>query len=220
MFTGLVEQQATLVRLSNNSLVIRPQRLLDNPVRGESIAVNGCCLTLERWTSSGEYEFHTMAETLKRTNLGSLKIGSFLNIERALKADARLGGHIVQGHIDTVGTVLSLGEVSDGDIELVISIPQSFAWELVEKGGIAIDGVSLTVAWVKEDSFAVRLIPETLSVTAIATRKKGDLVNLEGDIIGKYVKRMLQLSGAIPQDDNSSKKSNITWETLEEAGFL
>lgn len=220
MFTGLVEQQATLVRLSNNSLVIRPQRLLDNPVRGESIAVNGCCLTLERWTSSGEYEFHTMAETLKRTNLGSLKIGSFLNIERALKADARLGGHIVQGHIDTVGTVLSLGEVSDGDIELVISIPQSFAWELVEKGGIAIDGVSLTVAWVKEDSFAVRLIPETLSVTAIATRKKGDLVNLEGDIIGKYVKRMLQLSGAIPKDDNSSKKSNITWETLEEAGFL
>ena len=220
MFTGLVEQQATLVRLSNNSLVIRPQRLLDNPVRGESIAVNGCCLTLERWTSSGEYEFHTMAETLKRTNLGSLKIGSFLNIERALKADARLGGHIVQGHIDTVGTVLSLGEVSDGDIELVISIPQSFAWELVEKGGIAIDGVSLTVAWVKEDSFAVRLIPETLSVTAIATRKKGDRVNLEGDIIGKYVKRMLQLSGAIPQDDNSSKKSNITWETLEEAGFL
>ena len=220
MFTGLVEQQATLVRLSNNSLIIRPQRLLDNPVRGESIAVNGCCLTLERWTSSGEYEFHTMAETLKRTNLGSLKIGSFLNIERALKADARLGGHIVQGHIDTVGTVLSLGEVSDGDIELVISIPQSFAWELVEKGGIAIDGVSLTVAWVKEDSFAVRLIPETLSVTAIATRKKGDLVNLEGDIIGKYVKRMLQLSGAIPKDDNSSKKSNITWETLEEAGFL
>ena len=220
MFTGLVEQQATLVRLSNNSLVIRPQRLLDNPVRGESIAVNGCCLTLERWTPSGEYEFHTMAETLKRTNLGSLKIGSFLNIERALKADARLGGHIVQGHIDTVGTVLSLGKVSDGDIELVISIPQSFAWELVEKGGIAIDGVSLTVAWVKEDSFAVRLIPETLSVTAIATRKKGDLVNLEGDIIGKYVKRMLQLSGAIPQDDNSSKKSNITWETLEEAGFL
>ena len=220
MFTGLVEQQATLVLLSNNSLVIRPQRLLDNPVRGESIAVNGCCLTLERWTPSGEYEFHTMAETLKRTNLGSLKIGSFLNIERALKADARLGGHIVQGHIDTVGTVLSLGEVSDGDIELVISIPQSFAWELVEKGGIAIDGVSLTVAWVKEDSFAVRLIPETLSVTAIATRKKGDLVNLEGDIIGKYVKRMLQLSGAIPQDDNSSKKSNITWETLEEAGFL
>ena len=161
-----------------------------------------------------------MAETLKRTNLGSLKIGSFLNIERALKADARLGGHIVQGHIDTVGTVLSLGEVSDGDIELVISIPQSFAWELVEKGGIAIDGVSLTVAWVKEDSFAVRLIPETLSVTAIATRQKGDLVNLEGDIIGKYVKRMLQLSGAIPKDDNSSKKSNITWETLEEAGFL
>jgi riboflavin synthase len=220
MFTGLVEQQATLVRLSNNSLVIRPQRLLDNPVRGESIAVNGCCLTLEKWTPSGEYEFHTMAETLKRTNLGSFKPGAYLNIERALKADARLGGHIVQGHIDTVGTVLSLGEVSDGDIELVISIPQSFAWELVEKGGIAIDGVSLTVAWVKDDSFAVRLIPETLSVTAIAKRKKGDLVNLEGDIIGKYVRRMLELSGRIPTNETSHKKSNITWKTLEEAGFL
>ena len=91
---------------------------------------------------------------------------------------------------------------------------------MVEKGGIAIDGVSLTVAWVKDDSFAVRLIPETLSVTAIAKRKKGDLVNLEGDIIGKYVRRMLQLSGRIPNDESTSKQSNITWKTLEEAGFL
>ncbi len=215
MFTGLVEMTARLLGASGEHLQLRPLKPFRDPVFGESVAVNGCCLTLERELACGGLEFFMLAETRKRTNIGGLAPGALLNLERALKAGDRLGGHIVSGHIDATGEVLSFGKTADGDYELKVSLPELLAPELVPKGSIAIDGVSLTVVDVERDFFTVRLIPVTRGETALAERVPGSPVNLEGDILGKYVKRQLELRmGAGP------KKSDITMDTLREAGFL
>lgn len=213
MFTGLVEMTGTLVGCTGEHLRIRPGKVFENPVFGESVAVNGCCLTLERQLPNGELEFFTMAETLKRTNLGALKIGDAVNMERALKAGARLGGHIVSGHIDGTGEVLDFHRRPDGDYELKIALSAELAPEVVPKGSIAIDGVSLTVVAVTDEYFTVHLIPVTRDETALVQRKKGTPVNLETDVLAKYVRRQLTFMQASP-------KSEITMDTLREAGFL
>ncbi|MDR0932897.1 MAG: riboflavin synthase [Victivallales bacterium] len=216
MFTGLVEMTGTLVGLQQNCLTVRPAQRFTDPVRGESVAVNGCCLTLERELTGNVLEFFTLAETQKRTNLGQLKPGAKLNLERALRVGDRMGGHIVSGHIDAFAEVINLRKLPDGDYELRVVLPQNLAPEIVEKGSIAIDGVSLTVTEVGKDDFAVRLIPVTRSDTALIERKPGMLVNLESDIVGKYIRRQLDLrSGVAP-----SGQSEITFDTLREAGFL
>ncbi len=218
MFTGLVQQVGTLISASSGRLLIRPAHRIENPVTGESIAVNGCCLTLERVNAAGELEFHTLAETLNRSNLGKLAPGSPVNLERALALGDRLGGHLVQGHVDAVAEVVAQKRNSNGDVELVVRIPEGFAVELVEKGSITIDGVSLTVATLTEQTFSVCLIPQTLADTALASKKSGTFVNLEGDIIGKYVRRFLEVSNRSGSQKDSS--SGITYEKLREAGFL
>lgn len=219
MFTGLVESVGKLVGRSGEHIRIRPVRRLDSPQFGESVAVNGCCLTLERDFADGTLEFFTLAETLDRTNLGRLPIGSAVNLERALRLGDRLGGHLVSGHIDCVAPVLSFAKCADGDFELSVELPELLAPEVVEKGSIAIDGVSLTVVRVTESSFAVRLIPVTRAETALAGRTPGTLVNLEGDLIGKYVLRQLALrAGSAEKTERSG--SSISMETLREAGFL
>ncbi|MBQ4315014.1 MAG: riboflavin synthase, partial [Lentisphaeria bacterium] len=162
MFTGLVEMTGKISGRSSNALIVSPAQRLSDTVIGESIAVNGCCLTLERETPSGELVFHTMAESLRRTNLGTLPIGARVNLERALASGARLGGHIVQGHVDTAAKVVSLTRKSDGDLELAIELAPELAPEVVTKGSVAIDGVSLTVVRADDGEFAVRLIPQTL----------------------------------------------------------
>ena len=219
MFTGLVQQVGTLVSASSGRLLIRPARRIDSPVTGESIAINGCCLTLERVNAAGELEFHTLAETLSRSNLGQLVPGSPVNMERALALGDRLGGHLVQGHVDAVAVVVDQKKKSDGDVELEIRIPNGFAVELVEKGSITIDGVSLTVAKLTEETFSVCLIPQTLADTALKTKTSGTLVNLEGDIIGKYIRRFLEVSRS-GSETAGKKSSGITYEKLREAGFL
>ncbi|MBO5306550.1 MAG: riboflavin synthase [Lentisphaeria bacterium] len=213
MFTGLVEMTGSLAGCSGEHLRIRPGRVFADPVFGESVAVNGCCLTLERVLPNGELEFFTMAETLKRTNLGSLKKGDPVNVERALKAGARLGGHIVSGHIDGTGEVLDFHRRPDGDYELKISLSEELAPEVVAKGSIAIDGVSLTVVEVGDGYFTVHLIPVTRDETALVQRSKGAAVNLETDVLAKYVRRQLEYM-------QKSPKSEITMDTLREAGFL
>ena len=218
MFTGLVQQVGTLVSASSGRLLIRPAHRIENPVTGESIAVNGCCLTLERVNAAGELEFHTLAETLNRSNLGKLAPGSPVNLERALALGDRLGGHLVQGHVDAVAEVVAQKRNSNGDVELVVRIPEGFAVELVEKGSITIDGVSLTVATLTEQTFSVCLIPQTLADTALASKSAGTFVNLEGDIIGKYVRRFLEVSNRSGSQKDTS--SGITYEKLREAGFL
>ena len=213
MFTGLVEQTGILLARQGGRLTIRPDRPFASPETGESIAVNGCCLTAERFGADGSVEFFTLAETLRRTNLGALRLGSRVNLERAMCAGARLGGHIVQGHVDAAAPLRSLRRLPDGDVEFAVELSPELAPEIAMKGSVALDGVSLTVAAVEKEFFAVRLIPQTLSVTALKERKAGDLINLETDVIAKYLRRQLAL--LMPE-----KSRRPTWNDLHEAGIL
>ena len=210
MFTGIVEMRGQILARRGHQLLIRCAKPLTDPVYGESIAVNGCCLTLEECRGT-ELVFHVLSETLDRTNLGQLKNGASVNLERALKVTDRLGGHLVSGHIDAVGKVLSrkVGK----DVELTVSFPEELAKYIVWKGSIAIDGVSLTVAKLEKSALTVCLIPVTLAETALEEREPGDPINLETDMAGKYIVRQLELAEA-------GKSSNITMDTLAEAGFL
>ncbi|WP_294477123.1 riboflavin synthase [uncultured Victivallis sp.] len=218
MFTGLVEMTGVLVGLHGEHLRLRPSKKFEKPVYGESVAVNGCCLTLERELAGGVLEFFTLAETQRRTNLGKLKPGALLNMERALRLGDRLGGHIVSGHIDAAAEVIDFRRMADGDYELRVALPESLAPEIVEKGSIAIDGVSLTVVDVGKSDFSVCLIPVTRNDTALVARTPGTLVNLEGDLVGKYIRRQfeLRMEGAAA----APAPSGITMDTLREAGFL
>jgi riboflavin synthase len=157
---------------------------------GDSIAVNGGCLTVVE-VQDGRLAFEAVRETLERTNLGGLRAGSRVNLERALRADSRLDGHIVQGHVDEAGRVRALRR-SGSDVALVIACSRAFADWLVPKGSVAVDGVALTLVKVGDEDFEVALIPHTLAVTTLASLREGDLVNLEADVLGKYVKRYLE----------------------------
>ncbi|MBE6359292.1 MAG: riboflavin synthase [Lentisphaerae bacterium] len=214
MFTGLVQGMGKIISRSGGKLIIMPDVPLADMVYGESIAVNGCCLTLENH-SGRELTFHTLEESLRRTNLGRLPVGSAVNLERALRLGDRLGGHIVQGHVDTAARVLECKKTADGDFKLAVALDPEFANLVVVKGGIAVDGVSLTVVEAERDFFSVRLIPVTLQETALRERTPGEYVNLEFDVVGRYILRMME-----QRDDSAGKSSGITMETLLEAGFL
>ena len=211
MFTGLIEGTGRIVERGGSRLALRAGFALDAK-RGDSIAVNGCCLTLERDASGGMLEFFTLEETLSRTALGALVVGAAVNLERALAVGDRLDGHLVQGHVDAALKVLSLGRTGTGDMELRIELPAEFAPLAVEKGSVAVDGVSLTVAKLDGESFAVCLIPETWERTALSDRRAGDRVNVEFDVLGKYVRRQLECRAA--------ESGTLTWEKLSSAGFL
>ncbi len=196
MFTGLVEGLGTVRRSeasgSGRRLAIAPPpELLTGtpPQLGDSIAVNGCCLTLVA-SSDGEWSFDVGEESLNRTNLGGLIAGDAVNLERALAVGARLGGHFVQGHVDGRGAVRSIQP--DGEwITMRFSLSPDLSRYLVEKGSIAVDGVSLTVVEALPDEFSVMLIPHTLGATTLGRRQIGDAVNLEVDLLAKYVERLL-----------------------------
>jgi riboflavin synthase len=199
MFTGLVEGMATVVELRPEPpgvrLVIEAPPQFTDVALGDSICINGCCLTVVA-VSGLRLEFQAGTETLSRTNLGALAPGNRVNVERSLAANARMGGHFVQGHVDGVGRVDEI--LPDGDwTTMWFRIPDVLAVELVSKGSIAVDGVSLTVVNVEESRFSVALIPHTLRETTLGTRRPGDPVNLETDILAKYVRRML-LAGVAP----------------------
>jgi riboflavin synthase len=193
MFTGLVEEVGTVVGLESLGdsvrLTVRGTVVTADAAHGDSIAVNGCCLTV---TDLGPEQFSAdvMAESLDRTSLGDLTAGSAVNLERAVAAGARLGGHIVQGHVDGTGTLLDRTPSTHWEI-LRFALPAALSRYLVEKGSITVDGVSLTVVDVTDDSFSVSLIPTTLADTTLGTRKPGDRVNLEVDIVAKYVERLV-----------------------------
>ncbi len=215
MFTGLVEMTAELVGRKRagkaGKLMLRMHRDFPEPVLGESVAVNGCCLTLES-AAGGVFTFHTLAETLDKTNLELIVPGGLVNIERAMKVGGRLGGHIVSGHIDATGRVLGWDRTGS-DVVLTVSMGPELRPFMVDKGSVAVDGVSLTVVKVGEDDFSVALIPTTLAETALRVRRVGDAVNLETDLVGKYVYRQLMLAGRLPE-------RGVTMDTLERAGFL
>lgn len=189
MFTGLVEEVGTVVGLESLGdsvrLTVRGPLVTTDAAHGDSIAVNGCCLTVTE-LFDGAFAADVMAESLDRTSLGDLTAGSVVNLERAVAAGARLGGHIVQGHVDGTGTLLDRTPSAHWEV-LRFSLPAELSRYLVEKGSITVDGVSLTVVEVTDDSFSVSLIPTTLADTTLGTRQSGDRVNLEVDIVAKYV---------------------------------
>jgi len=194
MFTGIVETIATITRIEGGAdratLVIDAPAVSEGVKRGDSIAVNGACLTVTA-IERGRLTFEAVAETLSRTNLGELKSGSVVNLERAMRADQRLDGHIVQGHVDAVGRVRSLDRAGF-DVRLFVDCEPNFCLLLVEKGSVAVDGVSLTVVGVETRGFDVALIPHTLEATTLGRRRVGDRVNLEADVLGKYVKHYVE----------------------------
>ncbi|MEP9364829.1 riboflavin synthase [Nocardioides sp. CN2-186] len=193
MFTGIVEELGTVAALEDQGdairLTIRATTVLEDAGLGDSISVNGCCLTVttlddDTWTAD------VMQETLDKTSLYGVRPGDRVNLERAVTADKRLGGHIVQGHVDGVGEVLSRTPSEHWEV-VEISLPAGMSRYLVDKGSISVDGISLTVVEAKDASFTVSLIPETLARTTLGFRQPGDRVNLEVDVIAKYVERLL-----------------------------
>ena len=202
MFTGLVEEKGILKEKiptgDGFQFVIQAKIVMKNLQIGSSVAVNGCCLTVVR-IDGNTFAVDTIEETLNKTNLGVLKQGMKVNLERPLAADARLGGHFVLGHIDTTGKVEDVKELSNSHW-LTISFPEKFKHYLIYVGSVAIDGVSMTVAELKDKSFSVGIIPHTWKETIFADKKVGDTVNLEFDVLGKYVERIMESKN---QDESS-----------------
>ena len=186
MFTGIIEEKGTISKIMKNAsqavLTIKAQKIMEDIHKGDSIAVNGICLTVTAF-SKNEFQADVMHETLNRTALKMLKPGSSVNLERAMAAGGRFGGHMVSGHIDGTGKIAEIKEDSLA-IWYTIEAPPQILRYIVEKGSIAIDGISLTVAKVTQTTFSVSTIPHTRSATTLGERRPGDLVNLENDIVG------------------------------------
>ncbi len=194
MFTGIIEELGVVERMDTGPdgarVFVRAASLLDGAHPGESIAVNGVCLTMTS-ADRGVFTADLSPETLRRTTLGTLRGGEPVNLERPLRVDQRLGGHIVQGHVDGVGTIADARAEGDG-VWMEIAPHATLLSYLVEKGSIAVDGVSLTVARLSDGVFAVALIPHTLAATTLGQRRTGDQVNIEVDILAKYVQKLLE----------------------------
>jgi len=206
MFTGIVEEVGTAKSLQAGKLTIAASGVLKSTKLGDSIAVNGACLTVTK-ISGNAFSVDVMPETLRRTNLGTLRPGDGVNLERALAADGRFGGHFVQGHVDATGRVSSL--VPEGEAFLMkIAAPPDIMRYVVEKGFIAVDGVSLTIAQYDAAYFVVSLVGFTQKHTTLGRKKSGDAVNLEVDIIAKYVEKL-----------RGENKPGVTLEYLGKHGF-
>lgn len=215
MFTGIVEEtgivEAVEKGVYSSVLSIQAKKVLEGLKIGDSIAVNGICLTVTACSVHG-FTADVMHETLSRSSLAELKQGTHVNLERAVPVNGRLGGHIVAGHADGVGRIQQIRKDDTAVWYTILAKPAILRY-IVEKGSITVDGISLTVAGVKEDSFCVSVIPHTVSVTILKERQTGDLVNLENDIIGKYVEKLLYPAAGRP------KGSTITKEFLSRHGF-
>ena len=217
MFTGIIEELGKVQRITRGGkqqrITIGCSKILEDVHMGDSIAVNGVCLTA-RTIRGNEFTADVMAETLRKSSLGQLKPGSKVNLERALSPTGRFGGHIVSGHIDGTGTVKSIKPEGNA-MWVEIAAPASILRLIIMKGSIAIDGISLTVADVGDESFKVSVIPHTASETTLLDKKPGDAVNLENDVIGKYVEKLLR-TPAEPE----KKDSQLTLDTLMTNGFI
>lgn len=217
VFTGIVEETGKILQVTKGEkssvLQIEAEKVLQGTQLGDSIAVNGICLTV---TSMGDNWFtaDVMAETMRRTNLGEQYAGCAVNLERALTPITRMGGHIVSGHIDSIGTVSSFAK-DDNATWVTIKTESNILKYIVEKGSIAIDGISLTVAYVDSSCFKVSIIPHTSKETTLLTKSVGSTVNLECDVIAKYVEKLLNF-----KDNNKEKTEEINEEMLIKYGFM
>lgn len=217
MFTGIVEEIGTVCKIQNGKssavLTINAQTVIEDMHLGDSIAVNGVCLTVIAFNKSG-FCADVMHETLNRSALGQLTVGNSVNLERAMAANGRFGGHIVSGHIDGTGTIAAI--VQDGiAVRYTVQTSDRVIKYIVEKGSVAIDGISLTVTEVESNRFGVSIIPHTQGQTTLSQRKIGDTVNLENDIVGKYVERLLSFE----TPEKKTPQSRITKDFLNQYGF-
>ncbi len=204
MFTGIVEELGSVKALRREAgaaqLTLSASTVLQSTAIGDSICVNGVCLTVVEMNSS-EFSADVAVETLRVTNLGELKVGAKVNLERALQLSARIGGHLVSGHVDAVGRIRDKREEGNG-WRIFIDAPEKVLRYVIKKGSIAVDGISLTVADVDAAGFSVAMIPHTAKLTTLGFKTAGDSVNLESDIIGKYVERLLsgRMEGGVDLD--------------------
>ena len=216
MFTGIIEELGEVSRLQKREksfkISIRASLILEDMKLGDSISTNGLCLTVSEFNQK-EFTADIMPESLNRSNLGTLNVGAKVNLERAMPLNGRFGGHIVSGHIDGVGQILEVKK-EENAIWFEIKTSLNLMRYTVEKGSITIDGISLTVAQVKSKSFSVSIIPHTLKETIMEDKKVGDTVNLENDILGKYIEKLWGDSSS------SMKESSVTKEKLFNNGFL
>jgi riboflavin synthase len=220
VFTGIIEERGSIAGIKKGAhsavLTIRATKVLENTKIGDSIAVNGVCLTVTDMTGSS-FNADVMHETLNRSSLAGAKPGTPVNLERAMPADGRFGGHIVAGHVDGVGTIKTITK-DDNAIVFAISADPAILRYIVEKGSITVDGISLTVVSVDAGAFTVSVIPHTAKETTLGEKKPGDPVNLENDIIGKYVEKLL-LSGNPTNETGTAANSKLTEAFLLENGF-
>lgn len=218
MFTGIIEEKGKIRKVlsgkESGSVEIKASVVLEGTKIGDSIAVNGVCLTVTSLKADG-FSADVMPETLRRTNLGKLSIGAEVNLERAMAAGGRFGGHIVSGHIDGTGVIKSLKPEGNA-VWVSINAAPDILHLIVEKGSICIDGISLTVAYVDDKEFRVSIIPHTGSETTLLAKKAGDIVNLENDIVGKYIEKLIKPYSSTQEPE---KKSGLTMEMLSEYGF-
>lgn len=216
MFTGLVEEigniKAIIKSTKSAKITIKASKVLEEVKLGDSISTNGVCLTVTDF-STNYFTVDVMAETMRRSNLKNLSSGDEINLERALRLGDRLGGHMVSGHIDGVG-VISKYKNEDNAVWITIKTPPELLRYIVEKGSIAIDGVSLTVAYVDDETFKVSIIPHTKDVTTLLRKKIGNEVNLECDMVGKYIEKLI----SVKEETNVKKGIDINF--LSENGFM
>ncbi len=232
MFTGIIEEIGRIEKIQKGShsatLTIRANKVLQDVKIGDSIAVNGVCLTV---TSYGKQSFtaDVMHETLNRSSFSQLTNGSCVNLERAMSINGRFGGHIVAGHVDGVGKIVRISR-DENAVWYTFQAPASIMRYIVEKGSITINGISLTVAAVDVDTFSISAIPHTVRMTVLQDCKVGDLVNLENDMVGKYIERFLQADNSNVYERKSSgegkslnqkqsPKQAITWDFLSQCGY-
>lgn len=211
MFTGIVEEVGTISKIKSASLVIKADKVLEGTRLGDSIAVNGVCLTVVN-IGNNEFEADVMPETKRCSNLSDVKPGDKVNLERAMAANGRFGGHIVSGHIDGEGSILEIKEEGNA-FWYAVSAKEEILKYVVRKGSVTIDGISLTVAKVEDDSFYVSIIPHTRKETSLSCKKIGDRVNIECDMIGKYIEHFISFR-------DRKKESSLNEEFLRKFGYV
>lgn len=215
MFTGIIEELGKVKQVVSGDawgqIEITGEKVLEGTRLGDSIAVNGVCLTVTR-IQGKSFTADVMAETMRRSNLGSLKLGDMVNLERAMAADGRFGGHMVSGHIDGTGVISKMNQEGNA-VWVTVDAPEDIMRLIVEKGSIAIDGISLTVAKEAAGAFQVSIIPHTGEETTLLKKKAGDVVNLENDIVGKYVDKLIR------NKQEEEKSQGLTLDFLKQHGF-
>lgn len=214
MFTGIIEEVGKVKSIGGGKLEISAKLVVSDVHLGDSIAVNGICLTVTHFDKTG-FTADVMPETIRRTSLKELAKGSPVNLERALTLQSRLGGHIVSGHIDGTGEIISLKDEGNA-ILMKIAAGKDIINHIVEKGSVALDGISLTIAEVTDNDFTVSLIPHTRQVTNLGSKGPGSPINIENDVVGKYVEKFLTNQ---KEEASTKNKSSITMDFLMENGF-